>query len=272
VIPPSKLTMLHNAVLEACDALDGVKDGVIENPMKCKFDYAQLTCKNGDGPECLTPGQVESAKALTSPLVNPANGKVIEERHLMPGAELGFATLGGAQSLGLSTSGLRMIAFKDPAWDWKTFDAARDWDMVSRADEGALFSGDPNLKPFFDRGGKLLMYHGWTDQQVTPMESTIYYDRVLKQVGRAAVDKGLALFMVPGMNHCRGGAGTDTFDKMGTIEKWVASNTPPATIAASHLPAGKVDRTRPLCRYPQVARYKEAGDTNDAANFACGNP
>jgi feruloyl esterase len=272
VIPPSKLTMLHNAVLEACDALDGVKDGVIENPMKCKFDYAQLTCKNGDGPECLTPGQVESAKALTSPLVNPANGKVIEERHLMPGAELGFATLGGAQPLGLSTSGLRMIAFKDPAWDWKTFDAARDWDMVSRADEGALFSGDPNLKPFFDRGGKLLMYHGWTDQQVTPMESTIYYDRVLKQVGRAAVDKGLALFMVPGMNHCRGGAGTDTFDKMGTIEKWVASNTPPATIAASHLTAGKVDRTRPLCRYPQVARYKEAGDTNDAANFACGNP
>jgi feruloyl esterase len=113
VIPANKLPMVHNAVLEACDAMDGVMDGIIENPLKCKFDYAQLTCKNGDGPDCLTPGQVTAAKLLTSPLADPATGKVLDERHLMLGAELGFATLGGAAPLGLSVSGFKNVVFKD---------------------------------------------------------------------------------------------------------------------------------------------------------------
>ncbi|HEV3141388.1 MAG TPA: tannase/feruloyl esterase family alpha/beta hydrolase, partial [Vicinamibacterales bacterium] len=272
VIPSAKLPMIHAAVLEACDALDGVKDGVIENPMKCKYDYAQLACKGADGPDCLTPAQVATAKILTSPLTDPASGKVLDERHLWPGAELGFSNLGGASPLGLSVSGLKNVAFKDPNYDYKTFNAARDWEMVARSDEGAVFSGDPNLKPFFDRGGKLLMYHGWTDQQVTPQESTIYYDNVVKKVGKDAAAKGIALFMIPGMNHCQGGAGTDTFDKMGTIERWVASGKAPAQIVASHATQGKIDRTRPLCRYPQVAKYNGTGSTDEAANFSCVNP
>jgi feruloyl esterase len=260
-------------VLEACDALDGVKDGVIENPLKCTFDYAQLACKGGnDGPDCLTPGQVNAAKLLTSPLTDPATGRILDQRHLMPGAELGFSTLGGASPLGLSVSGFKNVVFKDPNWDYKTFNPGRDWEMAARADEGALFSGDPNLKPFFDRGGKLLMYHGWTDQQVTPMESTIYYDSVIKKVGKDVAAKGLALFMVPGMNHCQGGVGTDTFDKMGTIEAWVASKTAPTQIVASHRTLGAVDRTRPLCRYPQVAKYSGSGSTDEAANFSCVTP
>ena len=168
VIPAAKLPMIHAAVLDACDALDGVKDGVLENPLQCHFDYAKLACKGADGPDCLTQGQVESAKALTSPLKNPKTGKVIDERHLMPGTELGFATLGGAAPLGLSVSGLANVLFKDPRWDWHTFEVAKDFERAAQADGGALFSGDPNLKPFFDHGGKLLMYHGWTDQQVTP--------------------------------------------------------------------------------------------------------
>ena len=272
VIPPAKLPMIHAAVLDACDALDGVKDGVIENPLQCRFDYAKLACKGADGPDCLTQGQVESAKALTSPLKNAKTGRVIDERHLMPGSELGFATLGGAAPLGLSVSGLANILFKDPNWDWHTFEVSKDFDRAAQADGGAVFSGDPNLKPFFDRGGKLLMYHGWTDPQVTPMESTIYYDKVVKAVGKDASAKGIALFMVPGMNHCQGGAGTDTFDKMAAIEVWVASGRAPAQIIASHRTAGKVDKTRPLCPFPQVAKYKGTGETTDAVNFACGLP
>jgi feruloyl esterase len=272
VIPPAKLPMIHAAVLDACDALDGVKDGVLENPLQCHFDYAKLACKGADGPDCLTQGQVESAKALTSPIKNAKTGKVIDQRHLMPGTELGFATLGGAAPLGLSTSGLANILFKDPGWDWHTFEVAKDFDRAAQADGSALFSGDPNLKPFFDRGGKLLMYHGWTDQQVTPMESTIYWDKVVKTVGKDAATKGIALYMVPGMNHCLGGAGTDTFDKMGAIEGWVATGSAPKQIVASHRTAGKVDKTRPLCRFPEVAKYKGTGDTNDAASFACGLP
>jgi len=272
VIPAAKLPMIHAAVLDACDALDGVKDGVLENPLQCHFDYAKLACKGADGPDCLTQGQVESAKALTSPLKNPKTGKAIDERHLMPGTELGFATIGGAAPLGLSISGLANILFKDPRWDWHTFEVANDFERAAQADGGALFSGDPNLKPFFDRGGKLLMYHGWTDQQVTPMESTIYWDKVVKTVGKEAAAKGIALYMVPGMNHCQGGAGTDTFDKMGAIEGWVATGSAPKQIVAAHRTAGKVDKTRPLCRFPEVAKYKGAGDTNDAASFTCALP
>jgi len=271
VIPATKLPMVHNAVLEACDAMDGVKDGVIENPLKCRFDYAQLTCKGADGPDCLTPGQAKAAKLLTSPVTDADTGRVLDERHLMPGAELGFATLGGANPLGLSVSGFRNVVFKDMNYDPRTF-TAKDWDLAARADEGALFSGDPNLKPFFDRGGRLLMYHGWTDQQVTPMEATIYYDNVMKKVGRDATAKGFALFMIPGMNHCAGGAGTDTFDKMGSIEAWLASGHAPTQIVASHQTLGKVDRTRPLCRYPQVAKWRGSGSTDEAENFSCVNP
>jgi len=271
VIPPSKLPMIHAAVLDACDALDGVKDGVIENPLQCHFDYAKLACKGADAPDCLTPGQVEAAKVLTSPLEDARTGKVIDVRHLWPGSELGWATLGGSEPLALSISGLANILFKDPHWNWRTFEVSKGMDDAAKADGGALFSGDPNLRPFFSHGGKLLMYHGWTDQQVTPQTSTLYYDNVLKTVGREEAGKGIALFMVPGMNHCQGGAGTDMFDKMTAIESWVITGSAPKRIMASHTTNGNVDKTRPLCPFPQVAKYN-GGNTNDASNFACANP
>jgi feruloyl esterase len=270
VIPASKYSMIHDAVLQACDASDGVRDGVIENPQMCKFDYKQLACKAEDGANCLTKGQIESAKAMTSVLKDPNTGRVLFEGHLMPGSELGWATLAGAQPLALSTSGMRNVVFRDRTWDYHTMNLSTDVDRAANSDDGVLYSGDPNLKPFFDRGGKLLMYHGWTDQQVNPLNSVIYYTNVLDTVGKDKGANSIALFMVPGMNHCAGGAGTDTFDKVKTLEDWVEQGKTPTRIIASHSTNGQVDKTRPLCAYPQVAKYKGTGDTNDAANFVCG--
>jgi feruloyl esterase len=271
VIPPSKYKMIHDAVLEACDAADGVKDGVIENPPACTFDYASLLCKSDDAPTCLTAGQVASAKAMTSAITDPKTGRVLYQGHLMPGSELGWATLGGPEPLGLSTSGLRNVVFQDPSWDFRTMDLPTVIDRAGRSDGGATFSGDPNLMPFLRRGGKLLIYHGWSDPQVNPLTSVTYYEQVLAAVGRANAANSIALFMVPGMNHCSGGPGTDSFDKMQTVTAWAESGQPPRQIVASHLTGGRADKTRPLCAYPQVAKYKGTGDSNDAGSFACGN-
>jgi feruloyl esterase len=269
VIPPSKYRMIHDAVLNACDALDGVKDGVLENPMQCKFDYAQLLCKDSDSSTCLTKGQVQSAKLMTSPLKDPKTGRVLFEPHLMPGAELGWATNGGPQPLGPALTAMRSIVFKDKNWDYHTMDISTDVDHADKSDDRVMYSGDPNLKAFFDHGGKLLMYHGWTDPQVSPMLSVTYYNNVLKAVGKDKAANSIALFMMPGMNHCRGGDGPDTFGQVKAIEQWVEQGKKPTQILASHLRNGQVDKTRPICAYPQVAKYNGSGDVNDAANFSC---
>ena len=269
VIPPIKYPMIHQAVLNVCDALDGVKDDVIENPAMCKFDYSKLACKIGDGPDCLTKGQVESAIAMTSPLKDPKTGKVLSERHLWPGSELGWATLGGPQPYGIALSGMQNVVFQNPNWDYHSMNLSTDVDRAANSANGAFYTGDANLKPFFDHGGKLLMYHGWSDPQVSPAHSLVYYDRVLKTVGKDRAANSIELFMIPGMNHCAGGPGTDTFDKVKVMEQWVEQGKKPTQIIASHLTNGKVDRTRPLCPYPQVARYKGAGDVREAANFVC---
>jgi len=246
-----------------------VKDGVIENPAMCKFDYAELTCKESDRADCLTRGQVESAKTMTSPLRDPKTGEVIYEGHLMPGSELSWATLGGPQPLGLAISGMQNVVFGDRNWDYRTMDISTDLDRAAKSDNGAFATDDPDLKPFFDHGGKLLMYHGWSDPQVNPLNAVSYYNNVLKTVGKEQSEHSIALFMIPGMNHCSGGPGTDSFDKVKTLEQWVEGGTKPSQIIAAHLTKGKVDKTRPLCPFPQVARYNGVGDANDAASFSC---
>ena len=267
-IPASKYPMIHKAVLAACDARDGVGDGVIENPMACTFDYASLACRAGDAASCLTPGEVQSAKALTSPLKHPITGEVLFEGHLWPGSELEWDTLGGPEPLDNALRRIKNITYKDPKWDPVQFDTATDVALADRIDGGLLASNNFDLKPYFGKGGKLIIWHGWSDPQVTPQNSIIYFDRVMRAVGPSARNS-VELFMLPGVSHCGGGPGPDTFDRMTPLVQWVEQGRKPTRIVASRVENGKVVRTRPLCPFGQVAKWKGSGSTDDEANFSC---
>ena len=270
VIPPSKYPMIHAAVLRACDAADGVKDGVIENPARCAFDFATLTCAGDDRADCLTRAQVETAKAMASPIVDRQSGAVLHPGRYYPGSELGWGGVGGPAPSGESLEGMKKIVF-NAGWDYHAIRVPDDVERAVRADGGLLFGGDPNLTRFFSRGGKLLMYHGWADPLVTPDASLIMFKQINDAVGPAAANS-LALFMVPGMGHCQGGPGTDVFDKVAALDQWVESGTKPQSIVASHMTGAVADRTRPLCAYPTIAHYSGSGSTDDAANFRCQAP
>ena len=270
-IPPAKYSAIHKAVLDTCDALDGVKDGVIDDPTQCHFDPGVLMCKDpsGDVSACLLPAEVETARAMYAPIKNPKTGAVLSPALLTPGTELGWATLAGPQPLDIPVQAFKYVVFNDPNWDWHRFDASTDVDLGVKADHGVMDLTDPNLTPFFSRGGKLLMYHGWADPQVAPLNTVKYFGEVEKAMGKAAIGKSIQLYMVPGMGHCSGGAGPDAFDKVAAMDQWIAQGQAPDHIIASHRAGGTVDRTRPLCPYGQLARWKGTGSTDDAANFAC---
>ncbi len=271
-LSPEKSRVLHEAVLAACDMLDGVKDGIIENPIACKFDPGEVQCKGRDETKCLTASQVQTARMLYAPGVNPKTKR--ELGALAPGSELGWTDLGwsaGARSLGLDH--FRFVVHQDPDFTLQKFSFASDLVRAEEIDHGTINAVDPNLKQFFDRGGKLLLYHGWTDPQISPYASVHYYQSVIKALSHERdLDGSLRLFMVPGMNHCWGGEGTDRFDPLAALEDWVEKGKAPDSIIAAHLSNGKTDRTHPLCPYPRTAQYKGSGSTDDAANFACKAP
>jgi len=263
-IPPAKYPLIHDAVLEACDGLDGVKDRVLEDPRRCHFDPQALLCKGPDAPTCLTSAQAEVVRKIYAgpgPTIFPG---------LERGSELGWATLSGPKPMELAAETYQYLVFHDPNWDYMKFYYARD---IAAADSiiGPLMnSTDPNLRPFFQHNGKLLMYHGWADPGIAPQNSVNYFFSVEDAVGgHLKAANSIRLFMVPGMGHCRSGDGTDNFDAIGTLDTWVQTNRAPDRIPAAHKTRGVVDRTRPLCPYPQTAHYKGSGSTDDAANFVC---
>jgi feruloyl esterase len=270
-IPPSKYPMLHNAVLAACDAKDGVKDGLIEDPQNCQVDFAALQCKGADGPDCLTAHQVKTAQTMISPATTPA-GKVLFPP-LEPGTELRWGRMaGGPGPADLFLDEYRYLVYQDPNWDWRSFDLERDA-AKAEAIDGPVDVMDPHLMAFAKHGGKLLLYHGWADQQVAPGSTVEYYEAVRTlSADPDHAESWIRLFMAPGMAHCAGGEGPDTFDSLTALEHWVEHGSAPDRIVAAHLTAGKVDRTRPLCVYPRIARYKGSGSIDEAANFTCGEP
>jgi feruloyl esterase len=269
VIPASKYPMIHQAVLAACDAKDGVADGVLENPGACSFDPKVLQCSGESDAACLSPAQVESAAQMYAGARHPATKAPILPG-LALGAELGWNVIGGTQPLGLAVDTFKYVVMKDKAWDATRFNAGIDLEVALASDpEGALGSTDSDLRPFFARGGKLLMYHGWSDSQVTPYNTIDFFHKVVANQGGAGVGTSVQLYMVPGMNHCQGGPGTDSFDKVAALEEWIRTGTAPSRIEAAHLTNGVIDRTRPLCPLGQVAKWSGSGSTNDAANFAC---
>jgi len=270
-IPPSKYPMIHAAVLAACDAQDGLKDGLISEPQNCHVDFSALQCQAADAPQCLTARQVQTARTMISPATGKT-GEVLFPR-LEPGTELRWGRMAaGPGPAELFLDEFRYVVYQDASWDWHTFDLDRDAAKAHAIDR-ELDEMDPHLGPFAKHGGKLLLYHGWADQQVAP-GSTIDFFASARRFGPDPEQAGnwIRLFMAPGMAHCAGGEGPDSFDSLGALEHWVEQGTPPERIVAAHRTAGKVDRTRPLCPYPQAARYDGTGSIDEAENFSCRAP
>jgi feruloyl esterase len=271
-IPPAKYQVIHDAVLQTCDAQDGVSDGVLENPLQCRFDPKVLECRGEDGPACLTPAQTAAARKIYAPIVNPRTAQPLFPG-FVAGSELGWGLLAGPQPLSFASEIYQYIVFRDPTWDYTTLDLDSHVTRAERAYDGMMDATNPDLTALVARGGRLLQYHGWNDQAVAPENSINYYQSVVARIGdERKTQESYRLFMVPGMTHCGGGDGTSSFDMLTALETWVEKDQPPAQILASRVRDGAVDRTRPLCPYPQVAVYAGNGSTDVAANFACRVP
>ncbi|MFZ1204848.1 MAG: tannase/feruloyl esterase family alpha/beta hydrolase [Candidatus Acidiferrales bacterium] len=274
-IPPSKYPVIHRAALDACDSLDGVRDGFIEDPTRCHFDPETIRCPGkSDFASCLTEPQVQTAKLIY------AGPKFADGTQVYPGfdpgSELGWGLMmAGPAPLSISTGFFKSVVFDDPNWDFRTFDVDRDTKLADERDGALLNSNDPNLEPFKKHGGKLLIYESWDEAIIPPRSMIDYYDSVLKAMGgKKETYDFVRLFMVPGMGMCPGfGFGDNgTFNALDVVEKWRETGKAPDEIINTHTVGDTVDRTHPACPYPQAAVYKGSGDPNDAASFTCAVP
>ena len=291
-IPQAKIPTIAAAVNAACDELDGVRDGILNDPRKCHFDPATIQCKAGeDNDKCLTAPQAVALKAIYAG-PHDSHGREVFPGFL-PGAEDGQGGWGiwitgtaPAKSL-MAFFGIGYFSnmvYERSDWNYKTFAVDAGFKLAEEKTASALNATDADLKPFKARGGKLILYHGWDDPAIPALNAVNYYESVLAKMGAKDADSFVRLYMVPGMQHCGDGPGADSFGQVGklnfddpahsvnaALELWVEKGTAPGTIISSKyapdLPYPKM--TRPLCAYPQAAKYKGSGDTNDAANFVC---
>jgi hypothetical protein len=292
-IPTSKLPVISKAVNEACDAKDGVADGVLNDPRKCHFEPSSLLCKAADSDSCLTHPQVIALKKLYEGAHDSKGHEIFPG--FLPGAE------GGAGGWGLWITGndpgksllfafgggyFSDMVYDKPDWDYKKAELDEAVKASDKKFANVLNATDANLKPFESRGGKLIIYHGWNDPAISPFNTINYFTNVENKMGKQETNSFLRLYMVPGMQHCGGGPGPDVFGQYGSstqndplhnmymaLEQWVEKDVAPGNLIVSKVARGasgtRVEETRPLCVYPQVAKYKGTGDTNDAANFVC---
>jgi len=291
-IPPAKIPTIAAAVNAACDELDGVRDGILNDPRQCHFDPATIQCKGEDSDKCLTAVQVTTLNKLYRGTPD-SKGQIVFPGYV-PGAEDGQGGWGlwitgqapGRSAMAFFGRGFFSdFVYAKPDWDFKGFQVDAELKAATEKTAQALNATDPNLSAFQARGGKLILYHGWNDPAITALNTINYYGSVIKKMGEKNVDSFVRLYLAPGVQHCLGGPGPSSFGQVVepgvtdpqrsmdlSLEQWVEKGTAPTTIIASKFEGQ--DRihavmTRPLCPYPQSAKYKGTGDTNDAANFTC---
>jgi feruloyl esterase len=272
----SKVPMIAAAALEECDARDGLRDGLISDARRCRFNPRTLQCPGDDGPNCLTTGEVRTLLKIYGGAVTS------DQEQLYPGLPHGHEDGADGWTRWVTGSGttpsvdfsladgyLRSFIF-GPAFDVLTFNF--DTDTARVVPTGDFMNAtDPDLSLFKANGGKLLMWNGWADPLATPVRAVRYFLDVADTLGEDTL-QFTRLFMAPGVHHCGGGAGPNTFDMLGPLEDWVERGVAPDRIIASHLAGTVVDRTRPLCSYPREAKYVGSGSIDDAANFVCRRP
>ena len=302
-IPGAKAPAIAKAVVAACDAGQGagdVADGVVDDPPACHFNPEVLLCKGVETDSCMTAPQVSSLKAIYAG-VKDASGKLIFPG-IPPGAEDGrggWATWIFGKEEGKSAAAFYVtgyfsnMVYSSKDWNFRTANVDSALDMANEKTASVMNATDPNLKPFFARGGKLIMYHGWNDPAISAFNSINYYRSVSQAVG-VTTDESMRLYMVPGMQHCAGGPGATSFgqdnadvphdaqhDVFAALVEWVEKSNEPSALIASKFAAedaagdppgaGKKtpEMTRPLCPYPQQAKYSGKGDENSASSFKC---
>jgi pimeloyl-ACP methyl ester carboxylesterase len=273
----AKLKAVHDTILAKCDALDGVRDGILERPGQCAFDPSAMQCKTGETAGCLSQAEADALRTVY------LGRRLSDGSQLYPGFSVGSEMeAGGWRDVKAGTGQLgiefyRWMVYGDADWSADKFEVNRDH-AAGRDRAGPLVDArNPDIAAFTRRGGKLLLWHGWNDALI-PAGSTIKYYRAVEAKLGAETGSSVRLFMAPGVNHCGGGDGPGNFDKLGQIDRWIESGNPPSRIVATKydndtfyaagLPAKPV-RTRPLCAWPQTAHYNGAGSTDDAANFTC---
>lgn len=272
----AKLVVLNTAVVAACDATDGLVDGLIDDPRKCTFDPSVLQCTGADAANCLTAAQVQTAKTIYAG-PKRANGQQIFPGY-PAGSELLWTVNTGLTPGGSSFDFFRYWIYENASYDSKTFNFNSDMDftdnkVVAGQAMASVVNANPNLAAFTARGGKLLIWHGWADEQVHTMSSIDFYNKIVAATSKANTDQVMRLFLAPGMAHCGGGPGPNTLEALTPLEQWVEQGIAPTRIIATKAAnQGVPVRTRPLCAYPQVAKYNGSGDSNDAANFTCKDP
>jgi tannase/feruloyl esterase len=271
---PEHVNLIVEKAIAKCDAMDGVKDGLIDDPRRCSFNPAtDLPRCAADAPPCFTDAEIRALGTIYSPVTRRG-------AELYPGWPIGsepgwapwfMASRPGTQPLQSSfgQAFFKYLAFgrPNPNYDWNAFNLDADYDKLA-ATRAALDATDPDLSRFKARGGKMITYFGWADPALNPMMGVRYYENVRRKGGPTTADF-YRLFMVPGMLHCAGGAGPSTFDALTAVVQWVEKGAAPQSIPAAHVSNGKPTFTRPLCPYPQTAVYNGTGNTDDMASFTC---